>query len=351
MPSIELYANGRLIDGWSTLEYSSSIDALADEVSVNGPASVFAGLHGGEQIICRYEKELFFTGWADEVEIELTDTDAKASIRARSRTCDLVDSSIGRMSQLSGGNLSSIAYFLTQFEGLRIGVRNNVPSLPIIPRATFQVGETIHDAIERYARPEGVLLRSDPDGQLVLEKVGQRRSGQALQLGRNLKGLTLRTNLTGRFRNLQVVGQSTDTDDFALDTAVSAEGNAEDRGIRGSRQIVIQAPGNVTPYDCQRIAEWHAAVNAARSTSATCLVEGWTSSGLLWASNALVSVDAQDVGVEGEFLVAGLSLKVDGDSGESGRLELVDPKAYVPEPVRGEVDDSIREQMKEGGWL
>ena len=73
-------------------------------------------------------------------------------------------------------------------------------------------------------------------------------------------------------------------------------------------------------------------VRAARSTTLSCTVAGWTQQGgRVWEINQLADVDAEILGVSGQMLVAAIEYGYD-DGGEISKIELKRPDAFLPDP-------------------
>lgn len=351
--TVDVMVNGSPLLGWTKATWASSLEMMADELQISMPAPVGGGIVGGEQLSLKVDGGPVFRGWIEGVEARLSSDDASMVIRARSRCADLIDSSVDlsvRPSELTEVNLEAIAKEYA-FHGYGIPVRNLAGDLPIVPKVSVQTGESVFDVLDRYARQAGVILRSSSDGDAVIERVGQNESAQPLVLGKNLISLNINTDLSGVFRHNKVVGQSTLQDDWGSPSAVSAEGEAVDETVRPTRLRVTQAAGPASPGECQTLANWTAAVNAARSREVTCEVVGWFSAGTLWRPNTRVYLEASNMFFSAYFLIASAVLELEADAGFTGSLTLVDKNSYLAEPIRQEDTEGMAEQMRNSQWM
>lgn len=349
---VELLVDGKTVIGWASMNWKSALSALVDELEVQMPAVVGAGIVGGEHVEVRVDGQGLFDGWADSVEVAASAVEASLSMRCRSKTADVVDSAIDLLYRPS--ELFSVTLFevLTEYvwRWIRIPVRNEVADLPIIPKVAVQPGETIFDLIERYARQAGVLLRTAGDGALVIERAGAEQAGARLVLGENLVESNFKVDLTQRFRFTKVIGQGPTEEGFGEEGSSGVSGESIDESIRPTRVTVIQASGPVSAGDCADQASWHAAVSAARSSMCSCSVVGWMGGDAIWRPNTLVDVDLGKYGFEARLLLDSVNLNISAQGGYTGSLELVNLGAYKLEPVRSEESDDVREGLKTTGW-
>lgn len=352
LPRIAVHVNGRELVGWTDLTYASNLDSLADTVDVKLPAPQGAGIVGGEQVIVRFDGDPLFTGWIDTVAVSAGSGEARMSIKARSKTADIVDSSVDldfAPSELFDVTLAGVCDRYV-FLALKIAFRNLAGDLPSIAKVAVQVGESTFEVIERYARQSGVLLRTDAQGRLVLTRIGKTYAPAALVLGQNLLEFEATADLTNRFHFNKVVGQSSVGDDFAEDPGVNAVGESLDLEMRRTRILVTQAAGPATSEECQSQAEWQASVALARSRQVTAKVNGWGARGALWRPNQLVDFEAERFGLAAQLLIRGTTLTATGQEGLKASIELVDPESYLPAKEREEADTGLAAKLRETGW-
>ncbi len=349
---VDLLIDGRSVHGWSSMNWKSSLSALVDELEVQMPAVIGAGIVGGEQVLVRVDGDGLFSGWADSVEVSISSFEAVLSLRCRSKTADVVDSAVDlafKPAELYNVTLFDVLVEYVKY-WIRVPVRTRVDDLPVIPKVAVQPGETIFELIERYARQAGVLLRTDSDGALAIERAAREVSKERLIIGENLAECQVKIDLAQRFRFTKVIGQSPTEEGGGGEEATGASGEAIDQAIRPTRVAVAQAAGPVSPEDCKAQAKWHAAVAAAKSSGLSCKVVGWMAGDTVWRPNSLVDVDLGQYGFNGRFLLEAVSLDLSSQGGYSGSLDLVGPAAYSSEPIRTEADDGVREKLKDSGW-
>ena len=100
-----------------------------------------------------------------------------------------------------------------------------------------------------------------------------------------------------------------------------------------------------------RQAEWERQTRAARSATFDATVAGWLQEdGKVWDINQLVQVNADAVGITGELLIAAVEYSLDADTGETTKLNLKRPDAFIPDPKEVEkAQEANDKQSKKTG--
>ena len=120
----------------------------------------------------------------------------------------------------------------------------------------------------------------------------------------------------------------------------------KDDGVKRYRPYHEAADGQVDAEKAARQAEWERQTRAARSATFDATVAGWLQeNGKVWDINQLVQVQADAVGITGELLIAAVEYSLDGDNGETTKLNLKRPDAFLPDPKEVEKAQEVGEKQ------
>src|SRR5207253_9876915 len=111
-------------------------------------------------------------------------------------------------------------------------------------------------------------------------------------------------------------------------------GSATDLGARAGRTLIIRPDNSLTPALAKQRAEWEASARAARGESLRAVVQGWRESPheAFWPLNKRVRVKSPSCRVDGEALIAGVTLSLTPGGGTTTTLDLRNPAAFTPDP-------------------
>jgi len=223
------------------------------------------------------------------------------------------------------------------------------------------VGEGLFDFIEKYARKRQVLLSSDGDGNIVLNRAGTSRALTPLLnklngQSNNIKSGNISYDTTQRFNkyimqsqlNNSAVSNSSGTN---TQDAVSQEGQATDNKIRASRQIELVSNSSDSSVTLKDLASWHANLRRVRGTIYDVVVQGFyqdESNTRLWVNNELVRVEDDFADVKATLLIRSVRYKFDLESGSTTKLSLVDKDAYTLEANISNAEQRVNDK---GGSL
>jgi prophage tail gpP-like protein len=179
--SLTLNINGKKYSGWTKAKITRGIDrAVGDfefEVSERWLNKSNGQLQIQPQDTCTIYagSDLLLTGYVDKYKPSVDANNHKVVISGRSKTGDLVDSSVDFLGgQIQSGTLLAMATALcAPFHiKVRTSLGKNGSKVNSTPGdATVQPGETVFNFLERLARQVGVLLTDDPAGNLVLIRI------------------------------------------------------------------------------------------------------------------------------------------------------------------------------------
>ena len=108
-------------------------------------------------------------------------------------------------------------------------------------------------------------------------------------------------------------------------------GRATDAAVSRYRPLVILAEAKGDPGSFEARARWEATVRAGQSRKLSYTVDtGWgPESGGLWQINTLARVKDDFLGVDGRYLIEGVTYTKASKSGTTAQVALVHPDAFT----------------------
>lgn len=266
-------------------------------------------------------------------------------ISGRDKTADMIDSSTVGKNNFQGTLLLSDIIeqslesgFITDVE-----VIDNAPLSRPFNGADVQasdVGESIFEFCDRYARKLQVLLTGDGNGNVVITRSGTKKATTGLF---NVTGGTKNNILSAQadysttdiYNKYIIKSQSSlfglnSAGDTPVSEVVDQSGTATDDTVRASRQIEIVPPASMAADDATKYALWQKNLRRAKAFSATIIVHGHTQgNGDLWQPNTLVDLHDDVLGRKGTFLIKSITNSIGNDKGETTSIEIVERDAYT----------------------
>lgn len=366
---IELVVNAQTYTNFENIEVKSSLTTLARSFvfraysnakqafpfSVNDPCQV------------KIDGALVLTGFVDVTEASYSHKSHAILISGRSKTSDVVDSSLGDDIEFKGSQSlkSLIEATLAQAKITGISVIDTVGDIPDFAETELEspsTGTTVFAFIERFCRKRQVLVTTNGAGSIVIAR-GQTKQERFTLLNtfatpdtNNILSGSVTFDASKRFRKYFVRSGGNpaagggglilgpEDDAGAVNKAVvNSEGEAEDRGdlstprglvivpvVRTSRQMYIVSETASTNDICRLRAIWQANMNRVKSFKYKVTVQGFTNelTGNVWEPNFLVKVNDVFANVKGQLLIESVTYKVSTTGGSTTELTLVIPDAY-----------------------
>lgn len=338
MPDLVLKVEGQRLTGWTALELTRSLEAVAGSFSLEVSDRDGFPVPEGAALELFLEGQALVTGFADVVRPRFDPRSRSVTVQGRDKTADLVDCvPVDAEAEFSDLTLDGLAHELARPFGIEVVVAGD-PGAPF-PRFALQPGETAFEALERAGRLRGVLLTTDGLGRLVLENPGIARAEVALVEGTksspgNVIAGTGGFNRSERFRRYVVKG-SRPGSDLIFGDELQSEAEAFDDAVRKSRSTLILAEASIDQETAQRRAEWEATVRRARGSALQLVVQGWRQKpgGALWRPNTIARVVSPTLRVDRELLISATRFRLDARTGTTCELELMPSDAFQPKPV------------------
>lgn len=213
--------------------------------------------------------------------------------------------------------------------GFGISVNSDVDLSPIDEyRAT--IGDTAFEILDILARREGAILRAMPDGSIRFQRAGSERVGFTIHCPKDTESIH---DFTRRFSVYYARGQKHGYDDADPNAAADVRAEAQDTSVGRYRPRLVQPEGSVDTQDALRRIQWQMARDRGDSLQLELTIPCFTDpNGDLWRVNTRVWVDRPYHNVNRELLIAGVTFRSDGDTGDTTRLLLKPVEAYEVEP-------------------
>ncbi|WP_422460235.1 phage baseplate assembly protein [Endozoicomonas sp. ALB115] len=331
---IRLTVGGKIWTGWESVTIRTGVEFLAGAFSLN-VGSQWQGMMGTDQLcaLSLGERPLV-NGYLDKLH-SVNDTDQQSrQLQGWDRAADLSACTV-EPAQFRNSNLLAIINAIGQPFGVTA-----TSQLPLQPVRRFDLfpGETGSEALDRLGRTCAVLIFSNGLGQLQVTRGRSAvRSQTALVEGENIVSSELRVDRTQRFSHYQALGQLAGmSDELAPAQRFAIAGEARDRQIKRHRPFTLLSESSVDNAQCQRRAQWQAAVAAARGWRLLVRVKGWTGiKGELWRPWVNVPVRSGWHGIDETLLVIGCTY-TGSRSARFTDLELVRADAYELQPDRSD---------------
>lgn len=329
----ELKADGLFYGGWKSVRVTRSIEQLAGtfdlEITERWPGQPSASpIRPGQQCQLLLDGEPVITGYVDTVVPDYDATRHTIRVTGRDKTGDLVDcSALYKSGQWHNVKLDQLARDLVKPYGLGVVIDVDVGSA--FSSFAIQEGESVFECLERAARMKALLLTSNPKGDLVITRAGNRRLDVGLVEGDNIKAARGEFSWKDRYSSYTTKGHGRlGADGDAVHA--SPTGLSADEIIPRHRPLIVLAEGHADNAALRDRAEWERNVRRGRSARGSVTVQGWMRpDGALWQPNTLVPVTSPFLWLDNaEMLVVGCTWTLDANSGTLTELAIARPDAF-----------------------
>lgn len=208
-----------------------------------------------------------------------------------------------------------------------------------VPQFTLNWGESPQEVIDRVARWSALLYYDQPDGNLLLTRVGTRRAASGIAEGVNVEQAYYRKSMADRFSDYvgvsmsvsPIAGYSPDTAYDAVTLATARDPEAA--RMRYRKHISIVESTLMATQQAQSAIDWEMNRRYGRSKQLSVTIDSWRDKdGKLWEPNTLIPVDLPTLRLpETELLLAEVTYMRD-DYGTHARMTLMPPEAFSVQP-------------------
>lgn len=328
---VTLYINKQVYEGWEDVQITKELNACASDFQLTLTDRWQADkenwrIQPQDLVHIHLAGKSFCTGWIESIDVSMSAGTRTISIGGRSKTGDLVDSSVTGPNEYSGLSLLEIAKILC--EPFKIIVKATTDVGGKFEKITVQQGETVFALLDRLARQRKVIISSSAEGELLFTSQGTTKSKTELRQGVNILSGKATVNTTDRFSKYIVKGQNAAHLGDA-EQSTGPEGEEADEGIVRYRPYVIMNETLSDGGSARDRAIYESNIRLAKSLSVEIEVQGWLKEdGEPWAINELVDVDAPFLGVRKTLLIKKISFNK-SNAGTTANLSLTRNDAYL----------------------
>ena len=282
---VTLTVNDLNYQGWKSARIDVGLERIARsfELSITdlwpGHVTEITRVKPGDLVEIRIDNDLVCTGYIDATPIDYDANGITIMMRGRSKTADLVDSSVDiSTGQFKNLNAQAVAQKLAAPYGLSVLTQVAVGN----PVTDFQIqqGESAFESLDRIAKCR----------------------------------------------------QKSGTDDAYGSAAAQMTGTAVDSQVVRKRVLIIRQSGQADNQTCQDRANYEQQVRRAKAGECRYRVQGWRqSNGDLWACNSTVQITDGIMGINTNLLISEVTYTLD-DSGLITELVVIPLAAYATEP-------------------
>jgi len=350
-----LEVNGIAYRDFRSATVTVRLDALSNTFSFETTGKPF---QGGETCRVIVDSVPVMTGWIERINGTYSDIDHTITVEGRDKTGDLVDSSIGTLSDINNPvSLKQVIEKVLKHIGLNISVVDNANpkrfgELDYINAP--EPGDNAFSFLEPLARNRHVLLTSDGDGNIVIEKTPGIDTGAKLQniLGasdNNVKSASFSYDRTGRF-NKYIFDSSLSpvavnkAGKVNLNNIIHQRGQVTDTEIRQGRQMAVVAEASFSNVSDDDRAMWEANIRKTRARVYSAVVQGFSHAGGVWTPNQLVNVVDDFAGINAKMLINSVTYNLDDTEGGTTTISCVSKNAYsltLDDPDAQELGDGL----------
>ena len=345
---VTLLDNGMLYEGWESVQVTRSVKQMAGQFSLkvserwiggtDGPASLLSWrIRPGDACVVAYDGLPVITGYVDAYNPKYAAASHEVMIQGRSKTGDLCDCSAEAdmpTGEQRDVTLDQAARKLASKYGIGVKVRADTREKFDVMRA--HPGETVHELLERYARPASVALTDDEQGNLVLLQVQDGAGGARLIEGVNILEASAILRADNRYSDYEVKGQDHGTDQEYGKPVAQRSAKAEDGAVKRHRPFRLLNETKTGSGHSKSRAAWEAAARAGESVRVEVKVVGWTQApGKLWTPGEIATVVSPMLALERSLAIETVRFAQD-QGGTITTLSLVPPEALNPKSGAGD---------------
>jgi len=361
---LELEVSGIPYKNFTSASAELRLDAIASTFSFTAVSTQTAPLPfvGGEPCRVLVEDQAVVTGFIEIVSGSHDSSTHTINIQGRSKTGDLLDSSITKLDDI-GETFTLKAIIEAVMKNIKltgidvIDEANPDPFNAAEDSIAFESGDGAFEVLEALARKRHVLLTTNADGNIVISLSPGGDSGGALQniIGsndNNILAASYSYDRTGRFNIYKMDSQLSlvpmnNAGATSNSSIVAQTGLIPDLEIRPGRQMVLVSEGGFSNKQNDDRATWEAAIRKARGKVYSATVRGYRpnpDSAFLWNVNELVHVEDNFAKISATMLINTVAFGFNLQGGKTTTLSMIEKNAYqltLDEPVSQSLGDGF----------
>ena len=352
---MRLQVNGVEYGNFVQASAEIQLDALANQFSFEASSKKANPLpfRGGESCTVLVDGATVITGTIEIVNVDGGAEGHTIRVQGRDRTGDLIDSSIGVLSDIRPRSLKELIEKVIEHLNPTVSAKKRIQVIdlanlddfnPAEDLASGEPGENAFDFIEAFARKRQVLLTSNALGDVVITASSQKEIAATIQnrVGdstNNVLSYSVSYDETGRFReyasssqlNLIPLNEAGTTPNSEI-VSQGSDNVVLDTDIRKGRRLFIPSESMFSTNEGEKRARWEANIRKARGRVYSAVVHGYRNqTGDLWRPNTLVKVNDEYAGIRATMLINSTTFALNEGTGRTTSLGLVERNAYTLE--------------------
>lgn len=328
----------------------------------------------GNSIRVYVDDQLRLDGSIEKVERRQSMKTDNVVIAGRSKTGDLIDSTIDERVQFNGGqSLRTVAETLIEYlEGfdrgdvtlpggvapvlepfIKVVIDEDIEDFRDDENLNEEPGQTYFDIIEKFARKRSVLVTTNGEGDLVFTR-GRGNAATSFRIanlesdrsGNFIKQMRVAYDSSKRFSEYKTVSQPSlgnfdKLSEITPENLILSDGQVLDPNIRSTRRRFIIAENASSSLDCGKRARWEAIKNQSESVIYRVQLAGHSQNGNVWDSNISVDVRDDHADIKSRLLVRDVIFRESVKGGATTSLVCVPPDSYAfaKKPVQEELGE------------
>ena len=332
--TVKLKVNGKIFQGWLSVEITSSLQSLARTFAVSATRSRSAsgdltdGISAGNAVEVFIGDDKVLTGYVMTKTVSYSSASVSIEISGASKPVDLEQCTMPDGYPLSYKNQTHLQNLQSVCKPYGIEVVDEVGNTK---RGDFEIKPTdiLKNAIVDYLKKNRLLIGDDENGNIVIRRPGSAgESHDSLQLGKNVLAGKRSTSHDKLFSEYIVLGQGTNPNSELSVGANQLKAVQKNAGVNRMRSFCKVSSGNATQQGLNKQVAAQCAVTSGGVETISYDVQGWRqSNGELWKINKLTIINDSWLGFTGNLLISSVKLVLDGQ-GMKTALILQPPLAF-----------------------
>ena len=332
------------IADWESFSIEKSLSTLCGKFEFTMSSALFnenINFYDGGKIEIYINDEIFMTGYIENFEIQLTESEYQISISGREKTCDIIDCNniLDKNTWFNQTLLTIAKYLCNPFD---INVLTNLPEVKI-KYAAIEDSETIFDFLLKLAKQQNVRLDTLPNGNIEIVNT-QSNITHFFELS-EVTNAKINGDREERFSDYIFKTQyANNSGDPWKEKSIFIKKKATDDNVFRYRSKVF-SESNMNSNECQKYANWEAQNRAAKSTKFSFSYPAWTKNGVFISIGDLLNFDGKKTNLSSVMIVDTINYKLEADS-YSISVNLLDkmlfnanPKDLIPMKQKGKDSD------------
>lgn len=349
MSDLILAINGIRYSGWTRARVTRGIERCPSDFEVT-MTELYPGEFGSLTFMVKpgdlfqlylgaqAPSNLVITGFVDRFMPSIDARRHSITLAGRGKCQDLVDcSAVWPSGQIPNATVLETAQKLAKPYLIEVSAANPADVGDPITQMNIAFTETPWDVIEKLCRYRALLAYDQPDGNLILSRVGVNAHSSGFQTGKNVQRAAITYSSDQRYSEYQayLLPMNLWSDVGAIPPLMVVNDPTVSRFRR--KNIIAESgdggkDGGGTVAKMR--AQWEASRRLGRSTQLRMTVDSWRDgAGQLWTPNWLVPLDLPELKIEGKkWVISEVTYHMD-EQGTSADLTIMPPGAFTPAPI------------------